>query len=101
MEGKRSLTPTEVSSFLSILRRAARITNVMTRCAQWLLLVVLLILCKLAAATASPFGANLVQGGDSTVSGAYNYWSVGSDCEIDDNQFSVKPSFVLSPMTAT
>ncbi|CUG64090.1 membrane-associated protein, putative [Bodo saltans] len=41
------------------------------------------------------FDTNLVKGGDSTVSGAYNYWSVSSDCKMSGGDFSVKDTIIL------
>ncbi|CUG64113.1 membrane-associated protein, putative, partial [Bodo saltans] len=46
------------------------------------------VVVRVEAATGT-FGTNLVQGGDSTVSGASNFWGRTSDCEMKGSDFSV------------
>ncbi|CUG64029.1 membrane-associated protein, putative [Bodo saltans] len=52
------------------------------------------VVVRVEAATGT-FGTNLVQGGDSTVSGASNFWGRTSDCEMKGSDFSVDGSWAF------
>ncbi|CUG03757.1 membrane-associated protein, putative [Bodo saltans] len=52
------------------------------------------VVCLLTHAAVA-FTKNIVRGGDSTVSGAYNYWDVGNECQMSGNSFSVEDTCAI------